>query len=451
MKLLEKVVAKLAIITELQTRDKNQAQNLANINDEDIGILNMMQGKNLLDEAKKENERRESKISAPRKLKANCIIPSKMDDASVGFPQENIDSWAFSVIPLLKSQKTAFCIHTVFNFRDWMGCFSRSSEDDRALSRFVQAAENEYPDKNPFHNFSHATDVLHSVSRMMNIINSDAFLTELDQFCLLIAAIGHDLGHPGVNNGFLSEVSHELALQYNDRSPLENMHCAKLYEITTKEDSNIFAQLDKESYKNMRKMCIETILHTDMMVHNTIVKELQMLFQLNSEVFAGALGGTDGQLSLGEAEVFSQSESKILTMDCLLHSSDVSNPAKVWEVASGWAHRVLEEFFAQGDEEKRLGIPVQFLNDRDKLNRPNSQIGFIEFMIAPFFAAQIRLWPDLKALGDNLSFNVGSWENLWITETKPAEEDQAKVHARVVRVQDSLEEAKVRGPKAEKA
>ena len=38
-----------------------------------------------------------------------------------------------------------------------------------------------------------------------------------------MAALGHDIGHPGVNNGFLSEVGHELAMQYNDRSPLENM------------------------------------------------------------------------------------------------------------------------------------------------------------------------------------------------------------------------------------
>merc|ERR1719238_878024 len=106
----------------------------------------------------------------------------------------------------------------------------------------------------------------------------------------------------------------------------------------------------------------------------------------------------------------------MLIMCCLLHSADVSNPCRAWEVTFSWAQVCLEEFFAQGDQEKMLGVPVQFLNDRDKLNRPNSQIGFIEFMIAPFFAAQVRLFHGLHQYGDNLGVNIDKWENLWVEE-----------------------------------
>ena len=38
---------------------------------------------------------------------------------------------------------------------------------------------------------------------------------------------------------------------------------------------------------------------------------------------------------------------------------------------SSWrrlAHLCVDEFFAQGDMEKEKGIPVQMLNDRDKVN-----------------------------------------------------------------------------------
>jgi len=443
MKLLEKVVAKLAIIVDLQTRDKENAYNMDEINDEDIGVLNLMQGKNLLVEQKKAEERRESRITPGKRFESKSILPAQQDYLTLDFPKENLASWAFNTITLEKKQKTALCMHCIANFRDWTTVYKRGTKEDQVLTCFVAACEKEYNDNNIFHNLSHACDVLHNVSRMMNTISSDAFLTELEQFCLLVSAVGHDLGHPGFNNGFLSEVSHELALQYNDRSPLENMHCAKLYAIVTQEESNVFAVLDKESYRDMRKMCIETILHTDMMVHNTIVKDLKMVFEMNREIF-GAL--SDGQMSpsMSESEIFSQPETKMLTMDCLLHSADVANPCKVWQVAQSWAHRVLEEFFAQGDEEKRLGIPVQFLNDRDKLNRPNSQIGFIEFMIAPFYAAQIRLWPGLRELGDNLSANIGCWQNMWVDEVCPAQEEKAKVAARCTRVQESLEDAKNR-------
>merc|ERR1719284_1165242 len=103
-------------------------------------------------------------------------------------------------------------------------------------------------------------------------MNSGEFFSELEQFSLLVAASAHDLGHPGVNNGFLLEVGHELALQYNDQSPLENMHCAKLYTIVGVPTTNVFAKLSQAQYKESRKLCIESILHTDITFHQTMVR-----------------------------------------------------------------------------------------------------------------------------------------------------------------------------------
>ena len=38
---------------------------------------------------------------------------------------------------------------------------------------------------------------------------------------------------------------HEVAVTYNDRSPLENMHCAKLFQILRQPETNVFMALDK--------------------------------------------------------------------------------------------------------------------------------------------------------------------------------------------------------------
>jgi len=309
------------------------------------------------------------------------------------------------------------------------------------LQRFVAAAEKEYLPV-PFHSFSHAMDVTHACARMMRLINSSSFLSELEEFALLVACVGHDIGHPGVNNGFLSEVGHELALQYNDRSPLENMHCAKLYTITGKPESNVFYNLSKEQYKEVRKHCIETILHTDMMAHQGMVKDLQMIFQMNMEVFTELQEPENPGLNqMRENAVFSEPETKTKIMNMILHSADVSNPCRAWEVTHAWALVCLEEFFAQGDQEKMLGIPVQFLNNRDTLNKPNSQIGFIEFMIAPFFTAQVRLFPPMVESGNNLVTNLQQWEEMWENEASPSEEEKAKVQARVTKVGANMEDA----------
>lgn len=432
MKLLEKVVAKLAIIADLQTRDKNL--NMEDMRDEDIGILNMMQGKNIVEEDAKAQHRRS--MAVPRKKPFQPAI--RLED--FGLSQELYQSWSFNSLSLTKQQRTQLASFTISQFHEPGEGYIRTEEDNTTLNNFVLACEKEYL-PNPFHNFSHAVDVVHSTTRIMRLMCAEGFLTDLEQYSLLIASVGHDVGHPGVNNGFLSEVGHELALQYNDRSPLENMHCAKLYTIVAKTENNVFASLAKEQYKEMRKLCIETILHTDMMGHNAMVKDLQMVYQVNSEVFiaSDAMGN-----SMAELDVFHAPDTKMLVMETILHSADVSNPCRTWEVSHAWAMCVLEEFFAQGDQEKMRGIPVQFLNDRDKLNRPNSQIGFIEFMIAPFFAAQIRLWPKLEDFGDNLARNIGFWEEMWTTQTTPSEEERLKVHRRVNAVKENLELAKTR-------
>jgi len=433
MKLLEKVVQKLATIAELQMGGDPQLDH-ENMEEEDIGILNMMQGKNLIEEKTKQDRR----SMAPVRKKAGGA--AKMDD--LGVPQEVINSYGFNILDLSKHQKGALAHFDIARFHEYGEGYVTDADAELVLKRFITAAEAQYL-ANPFHNMAHACDVVHYVSRIMRMISSEDFLNELEQFSLLIAAIGHDIGHPGVNNGFLSEVGHELALQYNDRAPLENMHCSKLYNIAKEESTNVFNQFSKEEYKESRRCIIESILHTDMMVHQAMVKELQMTWEMNTELFNKRGDPTSAlMVQLGEADLFNQTETKLMTMECILHSADVSNPCRTWETSQAWAWMVLEEFFAQGDQEKMLGVPVQFLNDRDKLNRPNSQIGFLEFMIAPFFTAQIRLWPGLHEFGDNLSGNIANWELMWAKEVSPDEESRAKVVARVGKVQANLADAK---------
>ncbi|CAE8681829.1 unnamed protein product, partial [Polarella glacialis] len=448
MKLLEKVVQKLAIIADLQTA-RRMPEQTEGMRDEDLGILSMMHGSNIVEE--KERNRRKS--MAHRQQKKVSQVSVRLED--FGVTQEVFHSWNFNALSLSKGQRQSFAVFTVSKFHD--DGFITSPDEVAMLQRFVAAVEKEYLPV-PFHSFAHAVDVVHGTSRLMRLLQTSAFLTELEEFALLIAALGHDLGHPGVNNGFLSEVSHELALQYNDRSPLENMHCAKLYTLLGKPETNVLFKLSKEQYREVRKNCIEAILHTDMMLHQGMVKDLQMIYQMNTEVFEAAENAPgdhgsnrphEGNLSnMAEIEIFGSAETKVKVMDCILHSADVSNPCRTWEVTHAWALVCLEEFFAQGDQEKIQNLPVQFLNDRDKLNKPNSQIGFIEFMIAPFFAAQVRLWPAMAELGNNMVTNLGNWQDLWVSESNPGEEEKAKVKGRVDRVRNNMADAIARKPAA---
>merc|ERR1719181_1960539 len=105
--------------------------------------------------------------------------------------------------------------------------------------------------------------------------------------------------------------------------------------------------------------------------------------------------------------------------DRVMCTFSVFLPTKPWELCERIAYLCIEEFFAQGDLEKAAGIPVQMLNDRDKVNRPNSQIGFIEFMIAPMVEGIVHIFPTLDGLAENLGINIKRWCELWDELAQP--------------------------------
>ena len=49
----------------------------------------------------------------------------------------------------------------------------------------------------------------------------------------------------------------ELAQRYNNKSPLENHHCAVAFQILGDPDTNIFANTDRATYSSIRSVCID--------------------------------------------------------------------------------------------------------------------------------------------------------------------------------------------------
>jgi hypothetical protein len=50
---------------------------------------------------------------------------------------------------------------------------------------------------NPYHNFYHAIDVCHAVFVLLSTMEGSKLVNELEVFSLMIAALCHDLDHPG--------------------------------------------------------------------------------------------------------------------------------------------------------------------------------------------------------------------------------------------------------------
>lgn len=183
----------------------------------------------------------------------------------------------------------------------------------------------------------------------------------------MVAALSHDIGHPGLTNRYLISSKNELALRYNDLSVLENMHCALIYTLLNDPQFNIFSALKHSEWTNSRRLLIEMILHTDMSKHFETLSRFRMransLKDLNEEIL--------------------EDRTSILCM--CLKCADLGHSAKVFELHEKWTELVCEEFFLQGDLEKQNFMPVSIYCDRDDTDVPKSQAGFIRNVCIPLY------------------------------------------------------------------
>ena len=63
---------------------------------------------------------------------------------------------------------------------------------------------------------------------------------------MYLSAIIHDYGHKGVNNDFLVKMQDDLALRYNDRSPMENHHVSATWILLKKEQFNFMRKMPQK-------------------------------------------------------------------------------------------------------------------------------------------------------------------------------------------------------------
>ena len=220
----------------------------------------------------------------------------------------------------------------------------------------------------PFHNKVHAADVTHGTAYFMNQNAVFKHMSAVDLYCMILGAAVHDFEHPGFNNAFLVAQRHEIAILYNDSSVLENFHIASAWRLMLQDSLNPFAGFSNEQFAEARATMVHSILGTDMKFH------FDHLTKFKTRMNAGAF----------ELDELDRKDVRLLIAMCM-HSADVSNPAKRWDLSAEWSCRVMEEFFRQGEREAELGMPVSAFMDRQKTDIAKCQHGFISILIKPFF------------------------------------------------------------------
>lgn len=277
---------------------------------------------------------------------------------------------------------------------------------------FIRYITKGYYRTNNYHNDLHAADVLHTsiiILKYSNIATIASFST-MDICALFLSTIVHDFKHPGVNNNYLVQTSNKIALRYNDTSVLENYHIAQMFKlIKSKNNCDIFCDLEKEDYCYIRKRMISCVLATDMIHHNEMISFLNQLAERKQS------SGIDDAYLLfyyNSLNIKDQSNMQQEYVNLVMHSSDISNPTKPFEIYKRWAELVVSEFFAQGDRERDLGLPISYLCDRTQISMHQAQTGFIDNVILPLYQPLIKLFSGLNFLMENITKNKKEFDKL---------------------------------------
>ena len=278
------------------------------------------------------------------------------------------------------------------------------------LDPFLIAVSNSYYTTVPYHNSIHGADVTQTIS--LFFLNSNAeevcATSMLDILSILIASLGHDIGHPGLTNNFQINSCSDMALTYNDISCLENYHASKLFRVVRSDANNIFEKLSVLDYKSFRKRIISMILATDMANHGKVMSMIKARIQLDANT------NPDGthKVEILTKNPKTQFEEQQALLDYFIHAADLAHNTKLFSISLQWVELLSNEFWNQGDKEKSMNLPVSFLCERVNSDIPNSQVGFIKGFILPTFDVLVQMFPTLNYTVENAKNNLAEWEKL---------------------------------------
>jgi hypothetical protein len=366
---------------------KEEVQNLS----QSGKILNVRKAKKLSFKAVA-NAVRASEALKKRMTSRNLsVLEDEENKKLIGYPEE----WNFDVFRLDWQSKGKPLSSLLQYLSHKYELIDQLKIDQQCLQSFLRILDTQYGN-NPFHNSTHAADVLHGFHYLLDKVGMFEFLTANELFACLLAAAIHDFRHPGVSNLFLITTRSELALRYNDKSVLENYHCASTFELLNDKKYNFLSVFDDPEYKGIRETVCELVLATDLSMHQALITQFVSLMQLHN----------------GDLEKACKKKSdKLIILKILIKAADISNPTKPPFLYLSWVKRLQQEFFLQGEKEKGLGLPYSPFCNPNNCDFSKCQQSFIDYIVNPMYSAIVPYLPMLEALRQQVQISREFWSS----------------------------------------
>ena len=278
-----------------------------------------------------------------------------------------------------------------------LGLLRACQVEVQAFETFVDLARQHYTGEGTFHTWRHAFTVTHVAWRFLDRDDMQRYgLKPLDKLALLLAALCHDLEHPGKTNAFMVNSGSPQALRFNDVSVLENQSALVGWELVT--ESEMLLHMQQSMRVKLRKLMLRAILDTDMSRHKLVLAQMHTAFP----------GNTHGQTDRCPLVPF---ETRSLLVAFLLHTADLSCPLMTPALNRRLVSNLEAEYEAQAAFEVEHKMPRTTITPNGPRQAALSEMNFIMFVAAPLYKTLADISADLG--GEclvRLEANRKAWE-----------------------------------------
>ncbi|XP_032783247.2 probable 3',5'-cyclic phosphodiesterase pde-5 isoform X1 [Daphnia magna] len=331
----------------------------------------------------------ESEFNAIQQLNNSTLEVAGQSDNH--FVQQNVtsntiglDQFWFSAFGINDMEKVH---NAVYMFVDLFG-LGQFEQD--SLIRFMLTVRKNYR-RVPYHNWTHGFAVANSMYVILK--RAPNTFKPLEAVALFVSALCHDLDHRGKNNKFMLDTASPLAAIYTT-STMEHHHFNQTVIILQQEGHNILGKLKSDEFKEVLRNIKHCILATD----------LALFFPNRAKLT---------QIVEEDQFTWENKDHRLLVQAIAMTGSDLCASSKPWDVQSETVKVIFEEFYEQGDEEKKAGRTPIPMMDRNQLHlQPDSQVGFISGICIPCYNLLYRLIPETKPLLDGCQSNMERWKQL---------------------------------------
>merc|ERR1712050_666672 len=174
------------------------------------------------------------------------------------------------------------------------------------------------------------------------------------KLAVFIAALFHDVRHPGIQARYLLEARHAITLTYCTESPLESMHTAEILRLLQAHGCMNFKDSD---YRSFRRLLVGMVLSTDLASGYKNLANVKDAFPsvftdrvkppgpdrresvsrkstaFRNSAISATLPSTVGEIEIDPPSIDVTQDLLNLVVEC----ADVSHPARGLEIHKRWS------------------------------------------------------------------------------------------------------------------